>query len=277
MVLQSGAYATLPNLHQLRDTTCRRVAHLLGISVLVWSFLGSGSVAGEVVRVSTLEWPPYTGSDLPLGGATTDVVRAAFEKVGYEIEVEYRPWKRAIDMAAKGTDDVIAYYPGYHCHHREGFVASEPIGNGPLGFAENVDAPITWKSLDDIGDQQLKIGTVLGYANTDDFDAKVGTGYILAIPSNDDLTNLKKLARKRIDAVVIDKLVLEYLKATEPSLKKSAGKLQFDEKPLEEKTLFLCFRDDERGRTLMHIFDAGVEQIDADKIVNEYFASEFSD
>ena len=70
---------------------------------------------------------------LPIG--ERDVVRAAFAKAGYRIDVAYRPWKRAVDMAKKGTDDVIAYFPGYHCRHREGFVASEPIGNGPLGFA----------------------------------------------------------------------------------------------------------------------------------------------
>jgi len=255
----------------------KRTVQFLGLSILAWGLSGSGSVAGEVIRVSTLDWPPYTGKDLPLGGATTDVVRAAFEKVDHEIEVEYRPWKRAIDMAAKGTDEVIAYFPGYHCHHREGFVASEPIGNGPLGFAEHIEAPMTWESVDDIGDQQLKIGTVLGYANTDEFDAKVGTGYILAIPSNDDLTNLKKLLRKRIDAVVIDKLVLEYLKATEASLKDSAPKLQFNAKPLEDKTLFLCFRDDEQGNTLKGVFNRGLEQIDTEKIVDSYFATAFTD
>ena len=235
------------------------------------------SLADEkVVRVATLDWPPYTGKDLPKGGATADVVRAAFEKVGYQVEIEYRPWKRAIDMAKKGTDEVIAYFPGYHCHHQSGFVASEPIGKGPLGFAEHVDAPITWESLDDFGEQQMKIGTVLGYANTDEFDAKVGTGYILAVPSNDDLTNLKKLARKRIDAVVIDKLVLEYLKASETSLKDSADKLQFNARPLEDKTLFLCFRDDDGGRTTKHIFNAGLEQIDSDAMVDDYFATAFS-
>ncbi len=230
----------------------------------------------KVVRVATLDWPPYTGKDLPKGGATTDVVRAAFKKVGYQVEVEYRPWKRAIDMAAKGADDVIAYFPGYHCQHRSGFVGSEPLGNGPLGLAEHADAPITWKTLDDLADQQLKIGTVLGYANTDAFDAKVGTGYILAVPSNDDLTNLKKLIKRRIDAVVIDKLVLEYLKATDASLTGGADKLRFDETPLEDKTLYLCFRDDETGRPLRHIFNAGLEQIDSETIVSDYFATAFS-
>ena len=69
---------------------------------------------------------------------------------------------------------------------------------------------MTWKNLDDIGGQKLTIGIVVGYANTDEFDAGVGAGMIAAVPSNDDVTNLKKLIRKRVDAVVIDKLVFRY-------------------------------------------------------------------
>ncbi len=67
----------------------------------------------------------------------------------------------------------------------------------------------------------------------------------------------------------------KYLKATEESLKAGAGKLRFDEKPLEDKTLYLCFRDDEQGRTLKHIFNAGLEGVDADAIVDGYFATAF--
>lgn len=246
---------------------------LAGIAL---GLLLAGSPQAQTVHVSTLDWPPYTGSDLPRGGATTDVVRQAFENAGYETEVAYRPWKRAIDMASKGTDDVIAYFPGYHCRHQEGFVASEPIGSGPLGFAQHADAPITWTTVDSLGEQQLKIGTVLGYANTDEFDAKVGTGWIIAIPSPDDITNLKKLARKRIDAVVIDKFVLEYLKATEPSLKNDRRSLRFNERPLEDKTLYLCFRDDEAGHAMLREFNAGLRQVDPDQIAEEYFANAFS-
>ncbi|MDX1402259.1 MAG: transporter substrate-binding domain-containing protein [Kiloniellales bacterium] len=233
------------------------------------------SAQEKTAHISTLDWPPYTGGDLPHGGATTQVVRAAFEQAGYKIAVEYRPWKRAIDMALKGTEDVIAYYPGYHCRHREGFVSSEPIGSGPLGFAEHADVPIVWDSVDSLGEKQYKIGTVLGYANTDEFDKKAGTGWIIAIPSNDDITNLKKLARKRIDAAVIDKFVLEYLKATEPSLKKSRDNLRFNARPLEDKTLYLCFRDDEAGQAMLKEFNEGLKAVNPDDIADEYFATAF--
>lgn len=233
------------------------------------------SVASEkTVEVTTLEWPPYTGPLLPKSGATSEVITEAFKKVDLDTKIVFLPWKRAIAMA-KEDKEAIAYYPGYHCHHVEGFVPSNPIGNGPLGFAENVNAPIKWKNLDDIGEQKLKIGTVLGYANTDEFDEKAGTGWIRAVPAPDDLTNLKKLMRGRIDAAVIDKLVMSYLLATEPSLKGGTKLIEFNPKPLEEKQLFLCFRKTDRGLALRDKFNKGLAQIDVDKIVDDYFQNEF--
>lgn len=232
------------------------------------------AVAAGNVTITTLNWPPYTSDELAKSGATTEVVRQAFAAADLETEVMFLPWKRAIAVA-RNNPDAVAYYPGYHCRHVARFVASEPIGNGPLGLAEHVDNPVTWQSIDDLGEQKLKIGTVLGYANTDEFDEKAGTGWVTAIPANDDLTNLKKLLRQRIDAAVIDKLVLAYLLATEPELKDEAGSIRVNDRPLEEKTLFLCFTDDEDGNRLRETFNAGLARIDVEAIVDQYFATEF--
>ncbi len=105
----------------------------------------------------------------------------------------------------------------------------------------------------------------------------VGTGWILAIPSTNDITNLKKLIRKRIDAAVIDKFVLEYLKATDSSLKPGGENLRFNVRPLEDKTLYLCFRDDEAGRAMLQAFNAGLAKVNADEIADNYFATAFSE
>ena len=75
--------------------------------------------------------------------------------------------------------------------------------------------------------------------------------------------------------MVIDKLVLEYLKATDETVKGGADKIQFNGKALEDKTLYLCFRDDERGRTLKQIFNTGLEGVDVEAIVDGYFATAF--
>jgi polar amino acid transport system substrate-binding protein len=236
--------------------------------------ISSAAADAEPLVLSTLDWPPYTSEALPRGGATTAVVDAALEAIGYDSDVRFLPWKRAIAMA-KDDEKVVAYFPGYHCRHVDGFTASEPIGNGPLGFAEHVDARVSWESIDEIGERKLAVGTVLGYANTDEFDEKAGTGWIRAIPAPDDLTNLRKLLRQRIDLAVIDKFVLSYLLATEPSLKADADQLAFNDKPLEEKTLHLCFNDDEKGRALRDRFNEGLAQVDIEDIVDRYFADEF--
>lgn len=243
-------------------------------AAVMLSVLGRGAAADETVVLTTLEWPPYTSETLPKGGATTDVVRQAFEAAGMSVDVRTLPWKRAISVA-KDDPDAVAYFPGYHCRHAEGFVASEPIGNGPLGFAEHADSPVVWNSLDDIGEQKLKVGTVLGYANTDEFDEKAGTGWIRAIAAPDDLTNLRKLSRQRIDVAVIDKLVLSYLLATEAELEGLEKVIRFNERPLAEKTLFLCFNDDSDGQALRDRFNGGLSQIDVEAIVDSYFTNEF--
>ena len=205
------------------------------------------------------------------------MIHAAFEKAGYKVEVVYEAWPTAIESARKGIGQVVAYYPGYHCRHRDGFVASDPIGRSPLGFAEHAEAPLVWRTLDDIGDRNLKIGTVRGYTNTDEFDAKVGMGWIRAIPSDNDTENLHKLLRKRIDAAVVDKHVLAFLMATDTKLKAGPDQLRFNEKPLEEKTFYLCFRDDEETVDLMHTFNRHLKDVEVDRIVEHYVTTVFPD
>ena len=251
-----------------------RFISLLLLTFFLTAIINAPRSMAEGVTLSTLEWPPYTGLSLPKAGATSEVIRQAFAKINIDIKVISLPWKRAITTAGN-NEAVVAYFPGYNCKHKEGFIASDPVGSGPLGLAEHVEAPIAWQSVDDLGEQQLKIGTVLGYANTQEFDEKAGTGWVRAIAAKDDLTNLKKLVRRRIDAVVIDKLVMSYLLVTEPSLKDHAKSIQFNSKPLEEKSLHVCFTDDEAGRALLERFNMGLKQVDSDKIVSDYFANEF--
>jgi polar amino acid transport system substrate-binding protein len=247
---------------------------MLGTFVALSSIGGFTTItAAQELSIITLEWPPYTASEMPKGGATSSVATAIFKAAGLDVGLKFAPWKRAISVA-KNDPSVIAYFPGYHCRHSDGFIASDPIGNGPIGFAENINSPIVWENLDDVGEQKLKIGTVLGYANSDEFDRKAGTGWIRAIPANDDITNLRKLMRQRIDAAVIDKLVMSYLLATKPTLKGGETEIQFNAKPLEDKILHMCFSDDPKGQALRDRFNAAISSVDIEKMVNSYFKDE---
>jgi polar amino acid transport system substrate-binding protein len=223
-----------------------------------------------VIRLSTLHWPPYTGDDLPEGGAASSVVRAAFAAQGYEIDVRFWPWNRAIAKARYGDERIAAYFPGYHCRHdpQGDFLRSDAIGATPLGFAEHKDAPQSWETLSDLSDK--RIGTVLGYAHTEDFDRRVETGDQRVITSSDDIANLLKLADRQIHFAAIDRFVMAYVMATDQALEPHRDALRFHERPLGETPLYLCFRNDEAGQTLREAFNLGLTTINAETLLLDY-------
>lgn len=62
--------------------------------------------------------------------------------------------------------------------------------------------------------------------------------------------------------------------ATEASLAGGQRELAFDERPPEEKTLYLCFNDDESGRALRDRFNTGLARLDVEVVVERYFADQ---
>lgn len=223
----------------------------------------------QVVKLTSLEWPPYTGASLAEQGASVAVAKAAFEAAGYKLEVAFFPWSRAVFLAKQPNSEFAGYFPEYYSDSLlADFVLSEPMGTGPLGFAERKDAAISWNSLDDLA--AFKIGTVQDYINTAEFDQRAAEGKLKVEPVKDDVTNLRKIFAKRIPAAVIDKHVLSYLLANDPALADAKDLLQFNAKALEDKKLYVCFRNDAKGQEMAKIFNEGLKKIDVDAIMAKY-------
>jgi polar amino acid transport system substrate-binding protein len=221
------------------------------------------------LHLASLEWLPYVGRSLPDGGLSGAVAKAVAARFGHAIKIDYFPWKRA--MQAGGSDpDFVGYFPAYHtperarqCHF------SAAMGNSTVGLAMLAEAPLRWRALDDLAGS--KLGVVLGYSNGELFDQMVKNGKLLVDASESDTINLRKLLAGRVRAVVIDKAVLRYLLASEPTLRKERAKLLFDEHPLAELTLHICFQRTPRGLKLKQSYDAALLQTDIAKIENAYF------
>lgn len=224
--------------------------------------------AENLVYLTSLDWPPYTISSEP-HGATEEVVRQAFKAAGYTLVVDYLPWNRAVTNA-KTDPKYVGYFPEYYSKEAEAdFVFSRPVGVGPLGFAERKADPVSWSSLDDL--KETVIGTVSGYVNTDDFDNRVKDGRLKVDEARTDALNLRKLDAGRIRLAVIDKNVMEHLLKAEIDLASAAASLQFNGKMLENKDLFICFRNDAKGQEMAKIFNEGLAKIDPATIMTAYF------
>jgi len=229
----------------------------------VAAVLAAAPAAAETVTLATLTWPPYTGRELPAGGAVTDVVKRVFAKAGHETRVVYRPWNRAIVKAKRPDNGVVGYYPGYHCRHdpSASFHRSGVLGIRPIGFAKRDDAPFSWSDLEDL--EGFRIGTVVGYANTRAFDRKAEAQELWTIPAQSDRANLRKLTKGLLNYAVIDRNVLSYLMSTDPKLREHRGEITMAETPLGEMPLFVCFRDSERGRRLLRTFNETLGKLEA--------------
>jgi polar amino acid transport system substrate-binding protein len=243
------------------------IRFLLLVSAFI--LLHFGLVFGaEKVKLSSVEWPPYSGEKLPEGGASVKVVKAAFAAMGYEVVVEFYPWQRAVDMAKQGK--TAGYFPEYYAQHIEKeFIFSERIGNSPLGFIESVKSPITWSTLNDL--KGKIIGVVSGYVNTEDLDSMIASGTLTSDQSPNDETLIRKVAAGRINVAVMDRYVFEYLLANNPTLASSKGLVRFNERLLDEKGIFICFPRNPEGEKLVKIFNEGIKRIDLNSIMKQYF------
>jgi polar amino acid transport system substrate-binding protein len=224
----------------------------------------SSNTAPAVLKLTSLEWPPYTGSKLAGQGATAAVVRAALAAMGHRVDIAFYPWNRATALI-RGRSEAVAYFPEYRSQQAgTEFLLSDPIGEGPLGFAEHADAPVRWENLDDLA--RYQVGVVVGYANADGFDERVRQGRQQVDQASSDRRNLIKLAARRVPLALIDKRVFDYLIVHDAEVAAVAPKLRFNARVLESKQLYLCFRRGPEGERLRRLFNAGLKKIDVDAV-----------
>lgn len=258
--------------------TFRRLVPCLGLAaVAVAALLATPSSAlaqAKSAKLTTLEWPPYTGAALKDGGGTTAVIRAAFEAVGWKVTVEVLPWKRAVAYA---HDDPT--YAGYFPEYEDPEVAKEfnfspPVGSSPLGFVERADKPLAWEKVPDLA--RYKIGTVDGYVNSEEFDKAAAAGKQPIEVAKDDETNIRKVGAGRLDAAIIDRNVLAWELGNTNDLKPLEPKLHFNAKLLADNGLFIAFRKSPTGDEARAAFAEGLKKIDLNGVLRSHFVAELS-
>ena len=227
--------------------------------MLSFAFPVISQASDKVIKLTSLEWPPYAGADLPDQGSSIALVRKAYAAMGYKLEVTFFPWSRAVMLANDPTSEYAGYFPEYYSDEiAKKFIYSEEIGFSPLGFAERKSHTVSWTTISDLS--RYQIGVVQDYINTDEFDAMVLNKELMVSTTLNDTNNLKKLMSGRLDLAVIDKNVMEYVFKTDLSLRKKAQLAQFNSKLLEQKKLYVCFSHSVQGSELNDILNQGLEK-----------------
>lgn len=223
----------------------------------------------KTIRLTSLEWPPYAGAALESEGASSLVVRQALKAMGYDLQVEFFPWSRAIKLV-KTDDRYHGYFPEYlTAATGRNFNCVGSIGEGPLALAQRKVRPVSWRSLDDLS--AYRIGVVRDFVNTDEFDARVASKQIMVDVAPTDMNNLLKLELGRLDLAVVDGNVFNYMLHSSPRLRRVGASLELNPKILESKKLYVCFKNGPQGKKWAQVLREGLSRINVQAVNKNYF------
>jgi polar amino acid transport system substrate-binding protein len=201
------------------------ISKLICCFILVYTVFSIPLAASEI-EVATIDWKPYSGRDLPNYGFTSEIVSKAFGRSGLGVKFTFLPWKRARQETETGKIDVLS--PAYFSAERaQIYAVSEPYAWSTLVFCKKEGKDITYKELKDL--KPYKIGVVMGYVNSPEFDQ---ADYLQKDLASSDLLNLKKLLGGRVDLIVIDKFVAADLLTKNPKLKATPDDIVFLSPPV---------------------------------------------
>ncbi len=223
------------------------------------------------MRLASLEWAPYVGSHMPDGGLTAAAAKTIASAAGYQAQIDYLPWSRAM-QAGSDDPDYAGYFPAFYLPEREKHCHfSSAFGTSTNGFAYLKSKPLYWKELSDLKD--IKIGTVQDYANGQYFDALVRQGDLHTDMAPSDISNVRKLLAGRVQAIVIDKEVLRNLLIKEASLQANKDKIAFHEHELSKFSLHICFQRNTKGKAMQQAFNSALVKVKLKQLENDYYQS----
>lgn len=209
--------------------------------------------------MTSCDWPPYFSENLPNGGFGAEIIHESFKRAGYTVTFKRYPWKRAVETVDKGLCD--AFFSAYYSEERNrNYALSASYAESPFYFCTLKNKNIAYKELRDL--TPYRIGVVLGYTNTPEFDA---ARYLKKDSVSSDLLNIKKLIHGRVDLIVIDKYVAMYHLKNSPYFKNSASNIRFLEPPLKIMPVHAAFSKAIPGyEKKVRDFNSGLEAIKSD-------------
>lgn len=235
-------------------------SRLFAITLLLLSVFAIPVYATELTLVTGDQYAPFTDQRLPQGGMISEMMQVIFQKMGYAVHIDFKPWKRGYMEARESL--YLGTFPYAKTEERlREFLYSEPLHVVHEVFYVRRDAPIRYTQDEDL--TGLIVCRPLGYLLRDLqplLDAK-----IITVQQPSQLENcFRMLELKRVDLVVINETVGKEVVA---SLYGASGHNAFKilEKPLAELTLhFIISKQHPTGSLYIQAFNQALEDLKRD-------------
>jgi len=185
---------------------------------------------------------------------TTEV----FKLAGIQTEIKFYPWKRAYDQALRNKVDCSCCW-FFVDERAKDFYYSEPVFEETMVFFHLKSFKFDWNTIDDL--RNVKLGGNSGFNYGDDFQQaeKKGKIQIDRVPNN--ILNLKKLLKGRIQIFPIAVITgYETLRQIFPL--ETVELFTYHPKPVLQKTLHLLVpkkMEEKNAKHLLTKFNQGLK------------------
>lgn len=194
--------------------------------------------AREVWKITSLDWQPYSGSNMSSQGNSIQKLRELLKDEGIELLVEFYPWARAQKLAS--AEGYVGYFPAWPEEVGKGFFASPPIDWSQVAVMTYRGSGFQWKGLDALFKEP--IGLVGSYVYPDNITQamKKNPHNIDSAPQERSL--LRKLVNKRFKTAITDPSVMLFIAESEGIDSIEVAKV------IAEKELVIAFREGPENR-----------------------------
>lgn len=228
------------------------------LSVMIALLWNSPSFAGDTVRITTGEFPPYVSENLKHQGLVTRIVREAFRLVDMEAQFKFFPWKRSKNLVKIGAWDACSFWAKMPSIEKN-FHVSDTLVEGPLVFFHSRKTDFDWQNVEDL--QEYRIGGVLGnvYGPAIASAEKAGKIDIYRLPGEKEA--MKLLVNGGIEIFPVNREAGFYLLHKNFPGKK-LREITYHPKPIRISDYALIFsKKPEKSKKLVERFNTGLKKL----------------
>lgn len=228
------------------------------ISILILFFSVFSARGQEIVKLSTVDFPPYSYSEGQIiKGIEVDIVKKIFDDQGIKYVIELVPFPRALKSVEDGERDFIFNF--YKNPDRlTKFDYSDPILENPLVLFVKKDKNVAFTGrIEEL--KGYNIGTMLGYTYSPEFDKARKEKFIKTEEVSGHESNFQKLSAGRIDIYIVEKNVGLFI-IKKLDLK---GQFKYLNVPLKVQQGFMGISKKNHRKALLGKINAGLRALKA--------------
>lgn len=243
------------------------IARLLPIALMAFAASSSHAAEKKTLRAVADVWQPYISKENPSGGLSSEIVKAAFATQGYDMNLEFVAWVRALSDLKSGSYDLIP--DAWMSEERKkDYLFSDPYLVNEVKFLTRKGETFAFDGLKSLTGK--RVGIIRGYAYSDEFTKATDFQKEEVV---DFVQNVRKLVDNRIDLTLEDEITaIDSIKKSDEALLK---KVEFSKSAFAKNDLYVITgKAHPKGKEIIDSFNKGLAEIKANgtyqKIMAKY-------